>query len=289
MSADAILVLGASGLVGTHVVRELRTLGYQVVAVSRRPMNADDPLVRWVQADASRAADVARLPDCRRAVSTLGIWLTADVAPTLAAAGLERLVAFSSSSAVTKTDASDEGERQLAARLLAGEAAVLALAPGLQATVLRPTMIYGGSGDANVERIAGHLRRFHMFPLIGGGTGQRQPVHAADLGRAAVQALTTPGTEGKIYPVAGGEVLTVRRMIERIGAANEVQARFVRVPLRPAQRVLQELGRMPTFRRVPAGALERLTRDLVFDNASAAADFGYAPRAFEPPDYRSAG
>lgn len=197
-------------------------------------------------------------------------------------------MAFSSSSVLTKTDASDEGERAVAADLLAGERAVFSQAPGLQTTVLRPTMIYGGPGDANVERIAGQLRRFRVFPLVGGGGGLRQPVHAADLGRAAVQALESPGTEGNVYVLAGGETLTVRSLVQRVGEANGVRAHFLRLPLTPAALALQGLARLPRFRKVPTGALERLTRDLAFDNGPAACDFGYAPRAFEPPDYRAA-
>lgn len=288
MEGEEILVLGATGLVGTHVVRELRHRGHRVIAISRRPRTSDDPAVRWVRVDANRPEDVATIPACERAVSTLAVWLTAQVAPDLASRGLERIVAFSSSSAVTKVDASDEGERQLAADLLAGEQRLFSLTPQLTTTILRPTMIYGGLGDANVERIAGQLRRFRVFPLVGDGSALRQPVHAADLGLAAVQALTTPTSEGQIYTVAGGETLTVKEMVRRVGAANGVRApRFVRMPLRPAEQTLRLMGRIPAFRRVPAGALERLSRDLAFDNGPAVSDFAYAPRRFSPPDYRT--
>lgn len=285
MPNEEVLVLGATGLVGTQVVRELRARGRRVVAVSRRPITSDDPGVRWVQADATRSEDVAVIPACSHGVSTLAIWLTAGVAPDLLARGLERLVAFSSTSAATKADASDEGERRLAADLRAGEQRLLSLAPGLATTILRPTMIYGGPGDANVERIAGQLRRFGVFPLVADGRGLRQPVHAADLGLAAVQAISSLGTEGQVYTVAGGETLTVREMVHRVGASNGVRARFVRVPLRPAELGLRLLGRIPTFPKVPPGALERITRDLAFDITPASVAFGYAPRRFEPPDY----
>lgn len=288
MPGDEVLVLGGSGLVGVHVIRTLRSRRLPVIAVSRLPMATEDPGLTWVRADVSRPEDVTQLPVRKRAVSVLPVWLTAAVVPTLVSGGARRLVAFSSSSVETKTDASDDGERELASKLLAGEREVLSRMPALQTTILRPTMIYGGPGDANVERIANQLRRFRVFPLVGDARGLRQPVHAADLGRAAVQVLEAPGTEGKTYTLAGGEALTVRHMVQRVGDANGVRAHFFRVPLRPAERALQGLSRLPYFRKVPAGALERLTRDLSFDNGPAARDFGYAPRAFDPPDYRSA-
>lgn len=286
MSTDAVLVLGATGLVGTHVVRELRAAGIEVIAVSRRPPPTDDVGIRWIQADVTKAEDVARITGCPRAVSTLAIWLTADLAPTLADRGVRRLVAFSSSSAVTKVDATDEDERALAAALANGEKAIRALEPGIQTTIVRPTMIYGGPGDANVERIAAQVRRFHVFPLVGRGRGLRQPVHAADLGAAAIRALESAATEGRTYTLAGGEVLNVRDMVSRIAHTNGATVRFISVPIRPAQLALNLLSRLPRFRKVPAGALERLTHDLVFDNAEATVDFGYLPGPFDPPDYR---
>jgi uncharacterized protein YbjT (DUF2867 family) len=199
--------------------------------------------------------------------------------------GLARLVAFSSTSALTKSDASDPGERQLAQRLTEGEAQVRSLAPELESTILRPTMIYGADGDANIERIAAQLRRFRAFPVVARGRGLRQPVHAGDLGEAAAAALFTDRTRGRTYTVAGGEVLTVRDMVARVASANSATVRFIPVPLKPTSTLLRGLSMVPGFRKVPPGALERMARDLVFDNEAAASDFGYRPRGFEPPLY----
>lgn len=281
-----ILVLGATGLLGRHVVSELIAAGQRVLAVARNPVAQSSPGVRWIKADLTRLEDLARIPASKRAISTTAIWMTADIMPQLATRGLVRLVALSSSSAETKADAADERERELAARLRDGEARIHALAPELRSTLLRPTMIYGQKGDANVERIASQLMRFPVFPLVGRGRGLRQPVHAQDLAAGAVRALFSITAENKTYTVAGGEVLSVREMVRRVGAANGVRARFIPVPIRPAKHALQTLGRLPTFRNVPTGALERMVKDLVFDNAQATADFGFAPRGFEPPDYR---
>lgn len=286
-SAEPVLLLGATGLVGSQALRELRAAGVPVIAVSRRPQPNADPGVTWVRADVSVPTEVARILGCSRAISTLAIWLTADIARTLSEAGVQRLVAFSSTSAVTKVGAGDAGERALAARLTDGEDVLRALAPRLETTVLRPTLIYGAPGDRNVERIAALVRKFRIFPLVDGGRGRRQPVHATDLGAAAVAALLSPKSPGQTYDVAGGEVLTVREMVARTAAANGVYVHFLRVPRRTAEAGLRVLGRIPRFPRVPAGALERMTLDLVFDNARASADFGFAPRRFDPPNYRS--
>lgn len=282
-----ILVLGASSLVGRHVVDELRRRGFAVCAVSRGAGTGDRPGVRWVRADVTDPEARRGLPPVSTAVSTLPIWLTADLAPTLHEHGVQRLVAFSSSSAETKAGAADAGERALAARLVDGEERVRALAPGMASTILRPSMIYGGPGDANVERIAHLVRRFRAFPLFAGTTGRRQPVHAADLGTAAVDVMLADQTRERVYTVAGGETVTVRELVSRVAEANGVRVRFVVLPLRPVEWSVQQLTRLPRVRSVPAGAFARLSEDLVFDDPAAATDFGWAPRGFEPPDYRA--
>lgn len=275
-------MLGATGLVGAHVVERLVATGHNVVAVSRHPPPTSSRFVMWHPADLTVSRDIDGLPDCEAAISTLAVWMTANVVQRLN--GLRRLVAFSSTSAITKADAHDRGERRLAARLLGAEASLRSLEPSASVTILRPTMIYGSRGDRNVERIADQLRRFPVFPLVGDGRGLRQPVHAQDLGTAAVAALDGLPT-GRSYTLAGAEVLTVRELVARVGESQGIKVRFLSVPLPLARLGLRAMGVLPGFRGVPAGALERMTQDLVFDNSTARAELEYAPRAFEPPTY----
>ncbi|WP_127479654.1 SDR family oxidoreductase [Nocardioides pantholopis] len=282
---EDVLVLGATGLVGQRVVRQLVADGRSVLAASRRAVPSNTPPgVRWIRSDATTPGDVAAVPVCSQAISTLPIELTADLAPRLQAQGLERLVAVSSAPAGTHAESEDPTERALADRSLDAEERTLAM--GLAATVLRPTVVYGDRGDTEVGRIAEQLQRLRFFPLVGGGRGLRQPVHADDVATAAVRALSAPATVGRRYDVAGSEALTVREMVARIGAANGVRPVFVPVAPGPARRAMGALRRMPRFQPVTPGALHRMDRDLTVDNAPAALDLGFQPRPFEPPDYR---
>lgn len=279
------MTLGSTGLVGRRLLQLLVSSGHAVQAVTRWSPTPSQGAVTWVQADVNIEGHVAALPPADVLISSVSVESTAAVARHLVRTGrLNRVVAFSSTSVITKADAAVPAERELAARLKAGEESLEALPA--EVTILRPTMIYGGRGDGNVERIASFVTKSPVFPLIGGGIGQRQPVHAADLADAAMSVLRQPTTAGRIYNVSGGEQLTVRELVTRTASANGTTVRFLNLPLPVARLGLRAVRLVvPRFSNVPAGALERMTRDLVFDHAPAAADFGYSPRPFEPPTY----
>lgn len=288
MSEKPLLLLGSTGLVGRYLLEELTAAGQTVVAVSRKPFPPSIPRgVTWHQADLADPSALESLPVCNNIISTLSIWMTAEVAKHQSNKALSRVVAFSSTSALAKIDARDRDERVLAERLLAGEDALKSLAPTVTSTILRPTMIYGRRGDRNIERIAGQLTRSPFFPLVGGGRGLRQPVHAQDLAIAAAKVVLQPTTEGRTYELGGAEVLPVRDMVARVGRANGTTVRFVSIPLPLARRLLIAARVFPRLRGIPVGAVDRMAKDLVFDYGAATEDFGYAPRPFEPPDYQA--
>jgi uncharacterized protein YbjT (DUF2867 family) len=146
-------------------------------------------------------------------------------------------------------------------------------------------MIYAHRGDRNCERISDQLSALQWFPLIGSGGGLRQPVHAEDLATAICQVLDHPVTAGQTYNLGGGEVLTFRDMVSRIGTANGKTAKFLPIPLPLARMGLRLASVLPRYRGIPAGSLERMTKDLVVDNFRAETDFDYQPRSFQPPSY----
>jgi uncharacterized protein YbjT (DUF2867 family) len=97
--------------------------------------------------------------------------------------------------------------------------------------------------------------------------------------------LDHPITAGRTYNLGGGEVLAFREMISRIGTANGIEAKFFPIPLSVARVALRLASMSHRYRGIPAGSLERMKKDLVFDNDAAKVDFGYQPRTFQPPLY----
>ena len=274
---EPILVLGATSLVGRFAVPKLVAAGRAVVGVSRAE-RAPEPGVRWVRGDVRDPA--LALPEAAEALSLSPIWLLPQALPALAAAGVRRLIAFSSTSRFTKAASPEPEERRVAERLAQGEAETAAFCDraGMAWTVFRPTMIYAEGRDQNVSRLAGLVRRIGILPLSGAGEGRRQPVHAEDLAEACLLALPRAQTHGRAYDLPGGETLTYRAMAERVFEGLGRRPRVL--PLPPA------LWRLAFRVAAPRGATaamgERMAEDLVFDGGPAATDFAWSPRPFRP-------
>ena len=281
VAAPSVGVVGARGFVGRRVCNALSTGGHPVVACTREPGVVAGPspasLVRW------HPLGGPPLP-VRRWIAVCPLWCLPEWLPWLESCGVERLVAVSSTSRFTKSGSADAGERATAERLASAEAAVVRWAEGrsVVATILRPTLIYDGLHDRNVARIAGFVRRWGFFPLVGGARGVRQPVHVDDVASACVAAVGSGATGTASYALSGGESLTYREMVSRIFRAAGLRPRFVSLPrwvIRPGIRIAGRLG----VGGVTVGMFDRMNEDLVFDHAGAARDLGFRPRPFALP------
>jgi len=298
-----VLVLGASSLVGDYLLPLLARAGYEVHALSRKPQPAQSSNsafgIQWHIADVDKFQELAALPGCANVISLLPLWKLPFAADILRARGMRRLLAFSSTSALTKANSPDDAERALAERLRAAENALWELnrtgaedVAKIALTLFRPTLIYDGSRDRNVTRIARILTRHGILPLPGKGEGLRQPVHAEDLAIAALQALVTPDSHDRCYELGGGETLTYRAMVERIALALSRRVRILSLPspffalARAALFLLRPpspLSRLfPRLASISPEALRRINQDMTFDWSAAARDFNYTPRAFHP-------
>jgi nucleoside-diphosphate-sugar epimerase len=277
-------VLGAASLVGRPLLRRLGAAGARVLACSRTPP-VDEPAagVTWHRSGAAVPATV-RVPGW---IAVCPPWATVAAFDWLLASGLERLVAVSSTSLVSKRASPDPAERALAGRLATAEAELAARADraGTRLVLLRPTMIYDGQSDGNVAVIAAWVRRWGWFPLCGSARGLRQPVHADDVAAACLGALEHPAPRPE-YALSGGEPLPFAELVRRTCLAHGLAPRVVHLP-RWAWRLAAAAARAAGLAAgATAGMASRMNEDLVFDHSDATADVGFRPRPFLPAPRR---
>jgi nucleoside-diphosphate-sugar epimerase len=284
---DRSLVIGATGLVGGHILRKLIEAGQRPMALSRSPRRAAD--ADWFCGDLAKPVAL-RFPAFTSLYCTADAILFADALPSLLHPALRRIVVFSSTSVMTKIDSEVAAERDLLQRLADAESKIAATCgqAGVEWTILRPTLIYEAGRDTNITPLSRLIRRFGFMPLVGGGSGLRQPVHAEDLAIGAVAAASSPHAANKFYSLSGGEILTYAEMIGRVFDGMQLPRRTIPIPLMLWKAAFVFIK--PLFPGANVAMGTRMIKDMVFDATPAVEDFGWKPRPFRPVfDSRSGG
>jgi nucleoside-diphosphate-sugar epimerase len=277
---NPLLLLGATGMVGRAVRRRLARDGSVLHCVSRTPPPAEAAEnTHWIRADLFGEPIEFDGESVLSAGPLDGLvaWLTRE-----SPLGLRHVVALSSTSVHTKQDSADPGERELAQRLHAAEAALAAwcAARAVNWTVLRPTLIYDDGFDGALGRVVAVARRFGAVALPADARGLRQPVHADDVAQAALAAFERPQAFAQAYDLPGGESLDYRRMVARALAVAAPRARLLGLSPRVFAAVAPAARRIPALAGLTPEVISRMREDLVFDVGPAWRDLAYSPRSF---------
>lgn len=273
------LVIGGTGLVGGYIVEHLLRRGQHPLAMSRSPHPQSD--IEWIYGDL-RKPDELELPPFETLYCTADATLLASALSQLLVHSPSRVVAFSSTSVITKQDTEVPAEREMIRRLTEAEREIAAVCERHEVgwTILRPTLIYAEGRDTNITPLSRLIRRFGFMPLVGGAPGLRQPVHAEDLAIGAIEAAGSPAAVNQFYSLPGAETLTYKEMIGRVFDGMNMKRRTVSVP--PLMWRAGFVVAKPLFPGANVAMGIRMMKDMTFDSGPAVRDIGWKPRAFKP-------
>ena len=272
-SAARVLVIGASGFVGSGIVRAIEaTGGLRAVAASRRlaPTEAGIEQRRCDATDPAslRAAteDVEAVVLCMLAPGRQMVAATRAVCQAaLARPQIRRVVLISSMSVYGPAEGSVQedaplhgaalgsyGRAKVACERLAADYA----ARGCPVVTLRPGIVYGPGGEQWVGRLGRLLRAGRLGDLGAMGDGICNLVLRDDVGTAAVAALGAAGAVGCAFNLADGGTgtwndylvtlgcLAGLRRIRRISARRlALETRVLAPPLHALRRALPAAAR----------------------------------------------
>ncbi len=274
-----VLVTGATGFTGSRVVPLLLQSGYQVRCLTRATSDRS-PLsaltVEWVTGDLSNPETLAsalRGVDALVNIASLGFGHADSILRSAKEAGVRRGIFISTTAIFTQLNAGSKSVR------LAAEEGIQA--SGLDYTILRPTMIYGGPRDRNMWRLIRLLRITPIMPIFGDGESLQQPIFVDDVAQAVLRALQTNATIGKSYNIAGKDPLTYNQVIDTVASALGRRVWKLHLPYMPIVRVLQFTERMKIRLPIKAEQVLRLNENKAFSYEEAQRDFGFSPRSFE--------
>ncbi|BCT91166.1 3-beta hydroxysteroid dehydrogenase [Lysobacter helvus] len=253
-----VLVTGASGFIGAHVVAALRARGHAVVASGRnaaklpRPAPGVDVRIADLACDpmapllagcdtvvhaAALSAPWGASADFQRA----NVLATQRVARASLDAGVRRFVHLGSPSIYFRFEDQYEVREEFAAPARwitpyaqskwASEQVVRAIAAeGLPAIVLRPRAVFGPGDNAILPRLLAVAAR-GWFPLIHGGRAVVDVTCVDNVAALVADAIDAdvPG-DGRAYNITNGDPIEVRTLVSLLFDALDMRVRRVAIP-----------------------------------------------------------
>lgn len=237
-----ILVTGASGYLGSHILQRLVRAGKPVRALVRDRAWAEAEgrlaglTIEWAEGDVTKPET---LPEAVKGVEavihTVAIAIekggrtyeainyqgTVNIVNAAQAAGVKRFINICQLGADSKLP-----YRFLASK---GKAQEYVAASGLEWTAFRPSVIWGPEDEfANTFAKLAPLSPL-VYPIIGDGQAKFQSVWVEDVVTAAVKSLDDPSTVGQDFELGGPEILTIVEIEQR--TLKAIGARRLMIPL----------------------------------------------------------
>ncbi|MCE3258352.1 MAG: UDP-glucose 4-epimerase [Nitrobacter vulgaris] len=267
-----MLVTGADGFVGRHLVPYLAARGYRVVAASRTATNFDNPNVSAVMLpDLSTSFDWRPLLEqCGAVVHLAGIAhkpadddlfdrinhrATSALAQAISRDGKKHLVFISSIAAQSGSSSDHElSEDDLPKPVnaygrskLAAEQAIRAA--GISFAILRPVVIYG-EGEKGNFAVAHRLSRLPIPLPFGALNAQRSVLSVQNFNSAVETALRNPRMRGETFIVSDPAPVTVAGIIARHRVSLGRSPWLVQLPERWIKASLEAVGRGAIWERI---------------------------------------
>ena len=254
-----ILVTGAAGYVGSHIVKSLVKAGepVRVLVRNRAWAEAEGRLanlkVEWTEGDVTRPETLnSAMQGVDAVIHTVAIAIekggrkyetinyqgTVNVVDAATAAGVKRFINISQMGA----------DARLPYRFLAskGKAQDYVAASTLAWTAFRPSVIWGPEDEfANTfARLVPISPLF--YPIIGDGQARFQSVWVEDLVTAVVKALHDPSTIHQDLEIGGPDVLTIAEIEKLTLQALGARRTLIRTPVPLLRVVVALMGVLPS-------------------------------------------
>jgi nucleoside-diphosphate-sugar epimerase len=279
MTSARVVVFGATGFIGSHLLASLPAAAARIVV--RRPLRswpgeqvevadlADDidfrPILEGCTAVVNLAghAHTSEDDDPRRILAghAINARFPGRLAKACREARIERLVHISSLHVIA-TECEEILSEQSAPRptstygrnKLAGEAELQAVLAGSKTswTILRPPLVYGAENPANMTRLINIVRRNIPLPL-GKVRNRRSFVFVGNLVDVILRCLNHPGAVNQILHVSDDHDVSTADLVRMLAEALRTKAILLPVP----NRVLDILQILPG-----GGALRKLRASL---------------------------
>ncbi|MCJ2177329.1 SDR family oxidoreductase [Novosphingobium album (ex Hu et al. 2023)] len=285
-----IMVFGAGGFIGRHVLSELSAAGYDVVAVVRRAREVERafPSITVAEMDLASATDANRwrplLQGIDVVVNAAGLLRGRDLHAVHVAmpqalhaaageAGVRRVVLVSAISARPDVATDYSLTKLEGEQVLRGS--------GIDWTILRPSLVYGDGSYGGTSLMRGMAGLPLFVPLPGKGDFFFTPIHVRDLARSIRIVCEDTAFTGQTLEPVGPETLDLRQLLERYRSwLGFGTARLLTVPM-PVMRMLGRLGDFAGDGPIATNSLVQMIAGNAGNSEAFADAIGFEPVSLE--------
>ena len=285
-----IMVLGAGGFIGRHIVADLVSRGHDVLGVVRHLDNIASafPQASFIERDLAAAIDadswiepltgidiVVNAAGLLRGRAMDAVHIAMPDALSVAAqkTGVARIVLISAISARpdVKTD--------YAQSKLAGEATLQS--SGMAWTILRPSLVYGDGSYGGTSLMRGMAGLPLFVPIPGDGHFAFTPIHVRDLARTVRHVCENAHFAQQTLDPVGPDTLDLRALLAQYRAwLGFGKANFIAVPM-PLMWLMARIGDWVGDGPIATNSLVQMIVGNAGDSARFATAIGFQPRSLE--------
>lgn len=282
------LVTGASGYIGSRLVRELHALGEPVGCVARNPGRVSfDPAVKVHRADMLDASSLSAIGEgyttAYYLVHSMGRGGAADYEQRDASAALN-FARFAAASGVQRVVylgglGDRPGSQHLRSRLRVGE---ILRDEGPPLTWFRAGMVVG-AGSESYRTLRSLVERLPVMLAPSWLDTPTQAIAIGDVVRYLIEAPRISETRSREIQIGSAEILTYGQMLDRMADALGLRRRpRIPVPLLTPWLSSHWIGLItPVDAGVARPLIEGLSTDTTVTDRSGMSVFHFQPRSFE--------
>ncbi len=273
-----ILVTGGTGFTGKRVLPLLKGKG-EIIVFARKTSDVTLAKKLGYQVVHGDMDDIESLKsamkDCDGLINiaSIGFGHCESIITAATETKLQRAIFVSTTALFTKLPAQTKKVRTAAEKTIQDST--------LNWTIIRPTMIYGGSDDRNMIRLLRYIKRWPVLFIPGNGQSLQQPIYVDDLAKGIVDAFFSDKTIKKSYNVSGKEALTFNNVVDLASRSIKKKVLKVHLPIAPMIWLLEVYGKLSKNPYIKPEQVLRLNEDKDFSHNEASKDFNFNSRSYE--------
>ncbi len=284
-----ILLTGATGFIGSHVLKALSEKNLKVRCLSRKPMHSEELNISYVTGD---VLDYDSLLRATKDINTVYYFIHMmgqqkererfDILDRLAinnmvkackVNGVKRIIHLTG---ITKPQ--EKLSRHLASRK---EVEGIIVNSGINYTIFRASVIMG-KGGAAYEILDAVVRKLPIIPVFKWGRIQAQPIYIEDVVRYLVDCLDKNETINRCFDIACSQVFTYKELMQEYAKELGFKRIFIPVPCSWNWLSSLILGKLaPVNPNVIYYLIESLQNTMTCEGSDIKKIFGFEPLSFK--------